>query len=185
MPAIEKLIAAKKWKQAQALLQDELLTAPSDHWVWTTLGLTYYEQHLYDKALTCSKRAIELAPDCPLVLWDYAGCLYMTGRESAALAIWTVLLDMDPEDVANGECSEGMDWALQLLNDVHYRMGRYFQRNGNASQARVSFEKYLHNREHGVGSIYHKKDVERFLQELNQPENHAAHAVPLKRAKQS
>ena len=183
MPAIEKLIAAKRWKQAQALLQDELLASPSDHWVWTTLGLTYYEQHMYENALQCSKRAVELAPNCPVVLWDYAGCLYMTGHESAALTIWTVLLDMDLEEVAYGECGEGMDWAMQLLNDVHYRMGRYFQRKGDTAQARESFEKYRHNREHGVGSIYNKKDVERFLQELNQQGNHAAHTLPLKRAK--
>src|SRR5438270_10079747 len=113
MATIKQLLAAKQWKKARALLQDELLKAPTDHWVWTTLGLTYYEQRMYEKALKCSKRAVELAPDCPLVLWDYAGCLSMNGRESAALAIWTLLLDMDLEEVAYGECSEGMDWAMQ------------------------------------------------------------------------
>src|SRR4051812_30842884 len=102
MTDIEKLLKAQKWAKARALIQDELLSAPTDHWLWTTLGLTYYEQRQYEKALKCSKRAVELAPDCPLVLWDYAGCLYMTGRESAALAIWTLLLDMDPEAVAYG-----------------------------------------------------------------------------------
>ncbi len=51
----------------------------------------------------------------------------MNGREDAALVIWTILRDMDLEEVAYGECGEGMDWALQLLNDVHYRVGRYYQ----------------------------------------------------------
>jgi cytochrome c-type biogenesis protein CcmH/NrfG len=68
MATIEQLVAAKKWSQARARLQEELLTTPTDHWVWTTLGLTYYEQRMYDQALKCSQRAVELSPDCPLVL---------------------------------------------------------------------------------------------------------------------
>lgn len=166
MARIEKLLAAKKWEPARALIQDELLSDPADHWLWTTLGLTYYEQREYGKALKCSKHAVELAPNCPLVLWDYAGTLYMNGQESSALAIWTILLGMDMEDVAYGECSEGMDWALQLINDVHYRMGRCYMHLGEKDLARVSFEKYLHNRRHGVGSIYDAAQVKKELAKL-------------------
>jgi tetratricopeptide (TPR) repeat protein len=167
MSAIERLLQQERWSEARSLIQEELVSAPTDHWLWTTLGLTYYEEKQYEKALECSKRAVELAPDCPLVLWDYAGTLEMNGREAAALAIWTLLLDMDLEDVAYGECGEGMDWALQVINDVHYRMGRYFLRKGRKEQARTSFGKYLHNRSHGVGSIYDAKEVEKLLASLN------------------
>lgn len=163
MTEIDKLVAGKKWTKARASILDKLLGAPTDHWLWTTLGLTFYEQRRYEKALQCSRRAVGLAPNCPLVLWDYAGCLFMCGQEDSALAIWTILLGMDLEDVAYGECSEGMDWALQLINDVHYRMGRYYQWKENPEQARISFEKYLHNREHGVGSIYDNKQAEEYL----------------------
>lgn len=156
MKKIEELIAAKQWKEARAAIQDELLSYPTDHWLWTTLGLTYYEQHQYVKALVCSRRAVELAPNCPLALWDFAGCLYMNDQESAAFAIWTLLLSMDVEEVANAEGGEGMDWAMQLLNDVHYRVGKYYMRRGQLEQAKASFAKYLHNRSHGVGSIYDK-----------------------------
>jgi tetratricopeptide (TPR) repeat protein len=166
MMTIQTLVQAKKWTKARALIQDELLSSPTDHWLWTTLGLTYYEQRQYEKALKCSKRAIELAPNCALVLWDYAGCLYMNRQESAALAIWTLLLGMDMEEVAYGECSEGMDWALQLINDVHYRIGRCFQHQGKKELARISFEKYLPNRQHGVSSIYDADTVKKYLDKL-------------------
>jgi tetratricopeptide (TPR) repeat protein len=166
MSAIEKLLKQKRWSKARALIQDELVSAPTNHWLWTTLGLTYYEERQYEKALECSKRAVELQPDCALVLWDYAGTLEMCGREEAALAIWILLLDMDVEKVAYGECDEGMDWALQLLNDVHYRMGRYYEWKGKPEQARISYEKYVHNRRHGVGSIYSMKEVEKRLAAL-------------------
>jgi tetratricopeptide (TPR) repeat protein len=180
MAHIETLLKRKRWREARALIQDELVSAPTDHWLWTTLGLTYYEEKQYEKALECSKRAVELQPDCPLVLWDYAGTLSMNGREEAALAIWTLLLDMDLEDVAYGECSEGMDWALQLINDVHYRMGHYFLWKGRKEQALNSFKKYLHNREHGVGSIYDKKEVEKHVALLVLDGNHADSAATSK-----
>lgn len=163
MTDIEKLLASKKWKAARARIQDELVASPSDHWLWMHLGLTYHEVKDYDKALSCSKRAVELEPNCALALWHYAGCLVMTGKDSAAMAIWTILLDMDLDEVADGECGEGMDWALQLVNDVHYRMGRYFEHNGRETLARASYEKYLHNRAHGVGSIYDDAPIKKRL----------------------
>jgi tetratricopeptide (TPR) repeat protein len=172
MTKIDKLVAGKKWTKARALILDESLGAPTDHWLWTTLGLTFYEQRRYEEALQCSRRAVGLAPDCPLVLWDYAGCLYRCGQEDSALAIWTILLGMDLEEITDGECGEGMDWALQLVNDVHYRMGRYYQWKENLERARVSFEKYLHNRAHGVGSIYDKKQAEEYLSLASPAGNH-------------
>ena len=174
MTKVEKLVKAKKWSKARALIKEELLTDPADHWLWTTLGLTYYQQRQYEKALECSKRAVALAPDCALVLWDYAGCLEMAGRDHEALTIWTLIRQMDLEDIAYGECCEGMDWAMQIDNDVNYRMGRYFQRHGDREKARESFKKYLHNRAHGVGSIYTVKEVEGFLAKLDVTGNHKA-----------
>jgi len=163
MTDIESLIEQKQWAKARESIHEGLEDAPTDHWLWLTPSLTYYEQKKYAKALQCSQRAVELQPSCPLALWHFAGALFMNGREDAALVIWTILRDMDLEEVAYGECGEGMDWALQLLNDVHYRVGRYYQWKEKHELARTSFEKYLHNREHGVGSIYPKEQVEEYL----------------------
>lgn len=164
---IERLIEQNKWSKARALIQEKLISAPTDHWLWMTLSLTYYEQKQYEKALECSKLAVQYQPDCPLALWHYAGDLYMAGHEDAALVIWTMLLEKDLDEVAYGECGEGMDWAMQLLNDVHYRMARYYEWKDKPEQARVSYEKYLHNRQHGVGSIYSMKEVEKRLAALS------------------
>lgn len=136
---------------------------PSDHWLWLTLSLTYYEQKKYEQALKCSEWAVHLEPACPLALWHYAGSLYMSGMEASALAIWTSLLSKDIDEVAYGEHGEGMDWALQLINDVHYRVGRYYQHIGRDDLAAEAFGKYIHNREHGVGSIYELAAVKQHL----------------------
>jgi len=167
MSEIEQSIERKHWKKAHALVQEKLVSAPMDHWLWLTLSLTYYEQKEYEKALEASRRAVQLEPDCPLALWHFAGSLYMTGHESSALVVWTMLLDMDIEKVAYGEHGEGMDWALQLINDVHFRMGRYFHWKGQDQLAAESFKKYLHNRKHGVTSLYDAKKAEEYLAEVS------------------
>jgi len=99
-------------------------------------------------------------------MWHYAGSLAMADRVSAALTIWTALLNIDVETIAFGEHGEGMDWALQLVNDVHFRMGRCYQALGENVLARQSFGKYLHNRRHGVASLYETAVAERCLREL-------------------
>ncbi|MGH7139672.1 MAG: tetratricopeptide repeat protein, partial [Pirellulales bacterium] len=152
--AIERHIDKRQWSKARSLLQEEMVYHPSDHWLWLTLSMTYYEQKKYEQALKCSEWAVHLEPACPLALWHYAGSLYMSGMEASALAIWTSLLSMDIDDVAYGEHGEGMEWALQLINDVHYRVGRCYQHIGRDDFAAEAFGKYIHNREHGVGSIY-------------------------------
>jgi tetratricopeptide (TPR) repeat protein len=160
---IERYLKTRQWKKARVLIQEQLVYEPADHWLWLHLGLTYYEEKDYEKALKCSQWAVRLQPDCPLALWHLAGSLYMAGNESAAVAMWTSLLHMDVEEIAYGEHGEGMDWALQLVNDVHYRLGRYYQRVGEDRLAAESFRKYLHNRQHGVGSAYELKEVEALL----------------------
>jgi tetratricopeptide (TPR) repeat protein len=166
---IAELLDKKKWSAARRRITDELLSAPTNHWLWMQLSVTYYEQKNYDKALLCSRRAVELSPDCALALWHYASDLAMSDHEQAALAIWIILLDMDLETIAYGEGGEGMDWALQLINDVHFRMGRLYQHRGQIEPARVSFEKYLHNRGHGVGSIYDAAIARKCLASLTTP----------------
>jgi tetratricopeptide (TPR) repeat protein len=164
---IERLLKLKEWKKANALIHEELVYEPTDHWLWLHLGLTYYEQKDYEKALSCSEWAVQLQSRCPLALWHLAGALFMTGSESAAVAVWTALLHMDIEEIAYGEHGEGMDWALQLANDVQYRLGRYYQRIGENRLAAESFRKYVHNRRHGVGSLYEVKEVEKLLLQVS------------------
>src|SRR5437867_1673562 len=75
---IEHSLQTKRWKTARALIQEQLVYEPSDHWLWLSLGLTYYEQQEYEKSLKCSQWAVQLEARCPLALWHLAGSLYMT-----------------------------------------------------------------------------------------------------------
>ena len=89
MAEIESLVERRKWAAARRLIQDELLRSPTDHWLWMTMGLTYYEQRHYEKALECATRAVELQSDCPLAIWHLAGSYYMCGREERGYIVDT------------------------------------------------------------------------------------------------
>ncbi len=97
---IEKLLAKEQWAQAQPLLHRELLYDPGSHWLWMMLGETYYEQRDYETALACARRAVELAPNCSLALWHYAGALSMCYQEDSALAVYSLIKAKDLDEIA-------------------------------------------------------------------------------------
>lgn len=163
---IERLLQLEQWSKARAAIQECLVFHPTDHWLWMHLGLTYYEQKKYEQATKCCEHAFKLASECQLAKWHYAGCLSMVGREQEALAMWQDLLDADLEEIAHGDHGEGMDWAMQLINDVHFRMGRCRQSLKQWGPARQSLRKYVHNRRHGVGSLYQLKTALRCLEQV-------------------
>lgn len=164
---IEKALKKKDWTQARALLERALHENANDHWVLTMLGLTHYEEKDYETALAYTRKALEIKPECPLVQFHLAGSLFMVNRHEEALRVWGDLLDREVESIALDECGEGMDWALQLLNDCHYRMGRCYQFVGDNHKAQLSYLKYLHNRGHGVGSIYDQRTAEECLAKVS------------------
>ena len=90
----------------------------------------------------------------------------MIGKEKEALATYRKILRMDLDEVATGEHGEGMKWAVRLLNDVHYSMGRLNHWLSVDAKAKVSFGKYLHNRQHGMESNYKIAEVKQYLADM-------------------
>src|SRR5512139_2155962 len=112
---IEELIEKDDWVGARQEIRAKLKEYPDDHWLLTRLGLTYYEQHNYKKALEIEEKAIRLAPNCPLVLWDYAGSLQELDRHDEAIKIYRRIIAKGVDRVAFGECGEGKAWARGLI----------------------------------------------------------------------
>ncbi len=74
---IESLIREGRWSEARKAITAALRLKPMSHWLIARLGLTYYEQRNYSRAVTLAARALEVAPRCPLALWDYTEALQM------------------------------------------------------------------------------------------------------------
>jgi hypothetical protein len=140
---INQLFAQERWAEARAVIEKELARDPDSHWLRARLSTTYYEKRNYERALEEIERAYRRAPDCPLVLWDYAGTLDAVGRTAEAIEIYGRLLGKGVEAVANEECGEGVPWAIGLLIDCCYRLGVCYEHLGNAVAAAKHFMAYL------------------------------------------
>jgi hypothetical protein len=67
---VETHFHREEWTKARSLISKALRTNKVDHWLITRLATAYYEQHKYKRALELDRRALRLAPRCPLALWD-------------------------------------------------------------------------------------------------------------------
>jgi len=164
--AIEAAIKREDWKGARRLLQRALDKEPDSHWLITRLGLTYYEEYDYKRALALEQKAHKLAPRCPLVSWDLAGTLDMLGRHREAIAVYRRIVRRKINSLAFGDCGEGLRWSRQLVADCWYRIARCSHKLGRNSEAIRCYKRHLEMRSGGIGSIYPIKDARQELQEL-------------------
>jgi tetratricopeptide (TPR) repeat protein len=163
---INDLFKREQWAQARKLLQKRLEKEPNSHWLLTRLGTTYYEERDYPKALDLSRRAIQLAPECPLVLWDLASTLEMLGDDRGALRAYRGLFARGPQRIADDECGEGMPWALSLLTDCLYSAAGCLHRIGDRDAAVSCLRQHLELRALGAKSIYTRRDVGKRFAEI-------------------
>ena len=164
---IEKAIASDNWPRARSLIRAELRREPDNHLLLTCLGLTYYEQRQYKRALFYSEKALALSPRCPLVLWNYAGCLDMLERTTEALRIYRSLLRQGIERLAYGQCGEGKAWARGLVADCYYRIACIEKELGRFGDAKRAYLRHLSLRGPGCRSIYPIRDVRTEFQSLD------------------
>ena len=176
--AIEALLEKEDWAKARQAILKELEKHPESHWLVSRLALTHYEQHQYETALHCSRKAVEMAPHCPMVLWDYAGALEQTGHEREAIRIWKRLLRRGVERIASGPCGEGRRHAESLLNDCRYRIGKTYWFLGRHALAFRYMHAHWTHRRKGLPSIYSRADVRRNLIRMAPANPPPARAAP-------
>jgi len=163
---VNDYIMNEDWDKAKEILEKELKKSPEDHWIITQLSEVFYEMRNYDKALELSTKAIELAPDCPLVMNDNALHLYMLEKDSEAIVIWNKMLKKGVEKIAYGECGEGLRNAKSMLNDVRMRIGLSYFETGQKEKALFYFKEHLNNRQRGIYSNFTKQEVAKKIKEL-------------------
>jgi len=160
---IEAAIQQDDWPTARRLIRAALRRQPDSHWLLTRLGLTYYEQRDYDRALFYEQKAYKLAPRCPLVLWDLAGTYDMLERFTEAQRIYRRLISRGISAIAFGACGEGVAWARGLIADCWYCVANIERQRGRRARAIASFRRHLALRGPGCRSIYPISQVRREL----------------------
>lgn len=161
MNEIEASILRSDWPGTRRLVRTALRKSPDSHWLITRLALTYYEEKDYARSLDILRRAFDLAPNCPLVLWDLAGTFDMLERYGEAMAIYRRLIRRGVKSIAFGDCGEGIAWARGLQADCWYRLARCQKKQGRTARAIQNFKKHLALRGPGCRSIYPLAGVRR------------------------
>ncbi len=152
--AIERAIRQERWSIARHHIQIAMRSRPKDHWLLTRLSTTYYEQRAYRRALGYCLQAYTLAPHCPLVLWDLACALQMSGDTRKAKEVFRRLIRHGVNRISAGDCSEGRSWARGLIADCWYRLARCERDAGRSTKAMVCIRRHLRLRGRGCHSIY-------------------------------
>jgi tetratricopeptide (TPR) repeat protein len=152
--AIEETISEERWLDARRLIKRALRREPNSHWLLARLALTHYEMFEYGTALDIEGVALAIAPQCPLVLWGYAGSLDMLDRKQEAITIYKRIVSRGVDRLANGECGEGRPRGRGLLADSLYRMALCYTRIGDARAATAFAKRSLAERGPGCESIY-------------------------------
>jgi hypothetical protein len=163
---VTKLFEECQWGKARALLEKAREKDHENHWLLTQLGVTYYEQRKYKKALQIFLKSQKIVPDCPLTLWNVAGTLSALGNQTEAMRIYTSLLQSNksPEE---DSCWESEQWTNSLKADCVYRLGDCFERQGKKRKAEHCYREYLDLMLIGIEGSYSIEDVKRQVQELH------------------
>jgi len=160
---IEAAMDHEDWGRARRLIRRALENEPDSHWLMTQLSSALYEARQYEQAVEWSRKALELAPHCPLVLWDLAGGLDMTGHADEAIRIWRSLLDRGVQGIADDECGEGKRWSASLVNDCRFALGRTLHDVGRTKEGLKYLRDHLRHRRPGLPSIYTLREVKALL----------------------
>lgn len=102
----------------------------------------------------------------------------MLERRKEALEIYRWLISWGEDELAYGQCGEGIQRARSLIADCFYRIARIHERIGLHKRALQFYNEHLSRRTRGTRSIYPLKTVKanmKALQERAKPSNSSIH----------
>lgn len=140
-------------------LREKLRFYPGEYWLITRLANALYEQKKYKPALKYSEKAMSMASDDPLVVFDHAPILKMNGDIPGAIRHWKSIEKMSLNKLAFGKYGEGMKWAKSIKNNVYFHMAIAYKDLNDLKNFKKYLRKNIDNRERGVFSQHPKSEA--------------------------
>jgi tetratricopeptide (TPR) repeat protein len=137
------------------------------------LRKSYYEKGDDKNALRIAYKVWSIAPDDPLLIWQYAACLSNVGRYKEAIGIYQKILRKSPSALASNKKIGTLRRAKGLKNDCVCAIGECQASLENWYVAIKLFKKYLKNRQTRVPSVYEVREVKVIKQQLLSMDNTA------------
>ncbi len=163
---INQCFKNENYTEAIELLQKALIVEPDNHWILGQLGISYYEIFNYQTALKYSTQAYEIATECQMVLEYHAAILHANGKILESKALYEKLLSRSVEEIAFGECGEGIKNAKSILNDARIGLADIYSDLNEPEKALELFEEHLKLRQRGVFSNLKRKEIVKEINEL-------------------
>lgn len=158
---LKNYIDNQQWSKARTLLLKELKKEPESHWYLTMLSFVLCQLGKYNEALGISQKAIEIAPNCPVVIFDMVGVYLDLEDYDKAIYLCKRLLRRNLKAMAYGECGEGLRWAKSLKNDCRYDLAISYYNKGKYIYAMRYMKKHIENRSPGLPSINDLRKVKK------------------------
>ena len=109
----------QRMKDAAILWEQLTEIRPSDAEAWSHLSTAYMSEHQIEKALVAAKRALDLAPNNPTVVVNYASMQKGLMNFDEAEQCYRKVVDMSPPD------EQVRSLAITGLFDVYFLQGDY------------------------------------------------------------
>lgn len=160
---LERLLREGDWPRARHALKAQLVKQPESHWLLTMVGLTYYEQSQFRRALRYARKAAAIEPRCSLVRDKLALTLWMLNQDAEAIGLWKGLIRDGPRRLSRGRCRESLAWNRTLVNDCRLMLAKAYFESGDVTRTRRYLGTYLRVRRSGVRTWIPRDNLARFL----------------------
>jgi len=143
----------KKLDQLKRKISKQLRKSPKDAWLLAKLSYIYFEEGNCRKALKAGEQAYNLAPDNPVVMWDYGRSLYLARHFPDSLKIFKKILYQSPKSI-----SEKLGWnrskTSDLQNTCRYEIALCYIQLDDLALAIRWLKNHLSHRGPGIRSFY-------------------------------
>jgi tetratricopeptide (TPR) repeat protein len=129
-----------------------------DHETVILRGLELHEAHRYAAALRYFDRALQLAPDCPVAVYNRANTLHMLARDQDAYALLRGLIEVSPEDLRS-RCHIPLGPRSLQLDAYNLLLWVVLDGRGFCAEAFEYAAEHLRRRCRGVPSVWSNRQV--------------------------
>ncbi len=168
--SVDQLMDEGRWAKAKSLIRKELKKRPHDFFWLAELAFINHEEANYDSALVTIRKALELAPGEPLVMYYHALILRSSGRPTEAIEVLRRIIGKGERRIGIVETKEGIRWARSLMNDSRYEMALCFEALKDFQSARRWLKLYAKGKKRGISSWYGAAEVAALRRRLGQDE---------------
>jgi len=145
----------RDWVGARKLLRKALRGKdPNSHWLMAKMAQTYNSEGKYASAMTWVRRALKLAPRCPIAQWEQVLALSGRSKHAQAVGVLKTLIRRPVRSyLAAGDCAQSESWVRTFVTDCYIMVAWEEQSQHRHAEAARAYRQHIRRRVRGSRSI--------------------------------